>query len=111
MNYVPKLRVEVVAGAVPTPLVEHGPECFDVEGNTVARRDCLGHIVGSQAIRKPELMIKPGFGSVVKRLGGQAKTGEGPEIIGFDPVDDPRTHFLGCSCGTAVHFSLKMYAQ
>ena len=111
MNHVPKLGVEVVAGAVPTPFVEQGPEGFDVEGDAIARRDRLGHIVGRQAIRKVELVVKPGLCSVVKCLGCQTKAGEGPEIVGFDPLDDPRAHLLGCGRRRVVHFSLKMYVQ
>jgi len=111
VNYIPELRVKVVAGAVPTPLVEQGPEGFDVEGNAVARRDCLTHIVSREAIRKIELVIKPGLCSVVERLGCQAKAGEGSEIVGFDPVHDSGTHFLGCDRGNIVHLLLKMYVQ
>ena len=111
MNYVPELRVEMVAGAVPAPLVEQGPEGFDVEGDAVARRDRLAHIVGREAIRKIELVVKPGLRSVVERLGCQTKAGEGSEIVGFDPVHDSRAHFLGCGRGSVVHFPLKMYVQ
>jgi len=90
---VPKLRVEVVAGAVPTPFVERNPESFDVEGDTVARRDCLTHVVRRQAIRKIELVIEPGLSGMVKCLGCETKGGESSEIIGLDPVHDPRAHF------------------
>jgi hypothetical protein len=54
---VPKLRVKVVAGAVPTPFVEEGPEGFDVKGNAIARRDCLADTVSGQAIREIKLVI------------------------------------------------------
>ena len=111
MYYVPELRVEVVTGAVPTPLVEQGPERFDVESDTVARRDCLAYIVGREAIRKIELVIKLGLCSVVERLGCQTKAGEGSEIVGFDPVHDSRAHFLRCGRGSVVHLPLKMYVQ
>lgn len=94
MKHVPKLRVEVVAGTVPTPFVEQGPEGFDVEGNAIARRDRLTYIVSRQAIRKIELMVEPGLSSVVECLGCRTEAGEGPEIIGFDPIYDPRAHFL-----------------
>jgi hypothetical protein len=57
MNHVPKLRVEVVAGAVPTSFVEEGPESFDVKGNAIARRDRLAHTVSGQAIGEIELVI------------------------------------------------------
>ena len=111
MNYVPELRVEVIAGAVPTPLVEQGPEGFDVKSDAVARRNCLAYIVGRETIRKIELMIKPGLCSVVEGLGCQTKAGESSEIGGFDPVHDARAHFLGCGRGSVVHFPLKMYVQ
>ena len=104
MNHVPKLRVEVVAGAVPTPFVEQGPEGFDVEGDAIARRDRLTHIVGRQAIGKVELVIEFGLGGVVKCLGCQTKIGEGSKIIGLDPVYDPRAHSLGCGRRSVVHF-------
>ena len=107
MNYVPKLRVEVVAGIIPTPFVEQSPECFDVEGDTIARCDCLTHVVRRQAIRKIELVIEPGLSSMVKCLGCKTKAGEGSEIIGFDPVRDPRAHFPWCGYRSAIHFSLK----
>ena len=111
MDHVPKLGVEVVAGAVPTSLVERGPEGFDVESDAVARRDCLAHIVSHQAIRKVELVVQPGLGSVFKRLGCQTKAGERPEIIGFDPVHDPRAHFLRCGCGSVVHYPWSVGGQ
>ena len=107
MKHIPKLRVEVVAGAVPTPFVEQGPEGFDMKGDTITRRDCLTHIVSGQAIRKIELVIEPGFGSVAKCLGCQAKGSEGSEIIGLDPVHDPRANFLWCSRRIVVHLSLE----
>lgn len=111
MNYVPELRVEVIAGAVPTPFVEQGPEGFDVKGDAVARRDCLAHVVGREAIRKIELVIKSGLCSVAEGLGCQTKAGEGSEIVVFDPVHDARVHFLGCGRGSVVHFPLKVYVQ
>jgi hypothetical protein len=111
VNHVPKLRVEVVAGAVPTPLVEQSPEGFDVESDTVARRDCLAYMVSHQAVRKIELVVKPGLGGVLKCLGCQTKAGEGSEIIGLDPVHDSRAHFLGCGRSSVVHFPLKMDVQ
>ena len=111
VNRVPELRVEVVAGAVPTPLVEHCPEGFHVEGDTVARCDCLAHIVSREAVRKIELMIKPGFRGVVKRPGCQTKAGEGSEIVGFDPVHDSGAHFLGGGRRSVVHFPFKIHFQ
>lgn len=106
VKHVPKLGVEVVAGAVPTPLVKQGPEGFDVEGDTIARRNRLTPTVRRQAIRKIELVIKLGLSSVVKRLGRQTKAGEGSEIIGFDPAYDPEAHFLWCGRGSVVHLPL-----
>ena len=57
MDHVPKLRVEVVAGAVPTAFVEEGPEGFDVKGDAIARRDRLTETVSGQAIRKIKLVV------------------------------------------------------
>ena len=56
-------------------------------------------------------MVKPRLGSVVKRFGCQTKAGEGSEIVGFDPVDNPRAHFLGCDRRNVIHFSWRMYVQ
>ena len=97
----------MVAGVVPTSFVEQGPEGFDVEGDTIARRDCLTDVVRREAIRKIELVIKPGLSRMVKCLGCETKAGEGSEIIGFDPVHDPRAHFLWCGNRSVVHFPLE----
>jgi len=107
VKHVPKLRVEMVTGTVPTPFIEQGPEGFDVEGNTITRRDRLTHMISCQAIRKIELMIEPGLSSAVKCLGRQTKAGEGSKIIGFDPVYDPRAHFLWRGRRRVVHFPLE----
>ena len=107
MDHVPKLRVEVVAGAVPTAFVEEGPEGFDVKGDAIARRDCLTDTVSGKAIHEIKLVIKPGLCCMVKSFGGQTKIGEGSEIIELDPVRDPRADFLRNGCRRIDHLPLE----
>lgn len=97
MNHVPELRVEVVAGAIPTPFAEQGPKGFDVKGDAIARCNRLTDIVGRQTIREAELVVEPGFCNTVKCLGSQAQAGKSSEIVGLDPAGDQRAHFVGNS--------------
>lgn len=78
-----------------------------MEGDTIAGRDRLAHIVRRQTICKIELMVEPGLRGAVERLGCQTKAGEGSEIIGFDPIYDPGAHFLWYGRRSTVHFPLE----